>query len=102
MVLIVHFPVDISGTFMGESPDYLLLSGTVVGENPDHVCWVSDNRSDFESDLKCQTFAVLVAAKARRNTVQIMLRRPRRIRLQFSHLRFKRPNILRTWDELLR
>ncbi len=32
-------PVDICGTVVGESPDYLLLSGTVVGENPDHVCW---------------------------------------------------------------
>ncbi len=35
-----HFPVHISGTVVGESPDCLLLSGTVVGENPDHVCWV--------------------------------------------------------------
>ncbi len=35
-----HFPVDIFGTVVGESPDCLLLSGTVVGENPDYVCWV--------------------------------------------------------------
>ncbi len=34
------YPVDISGTVVGESPDCLLLSETVVGENPDHVCWV--------------------------------------------------------------
>ncbi len=39
-MLQVYYPVDISGTVMGESPDCLLLSGTVVGENPDHVCRV--------------------------------------------------------------
>ncbi len=33
--LIHPYPVDISGTVVGESPDCLLLSGTVVGENPD-------------------------------------------------------------------
>ena len=38
-------PVYISGTVMGESPDYLLLSGTVVGENPDHVSWDVLHRS---------------------------------------------------------
>ncbi len=37
---IIVYPVDISGTVTGESPNCLLLSGTVVGENPDHVCWV--------------------------------------------------------------
>ncbi len=36
---VITIPVDISGTIMGESPDYLLLSGTTVGENADHVCW---------------------------------------------------------------
>ena len=35
----LHIPVDIFGTVVGESPDCLLLSGTVVGENPDYVCW---------------------------------------------------------------
>ena len=41
VLLLSQFPVDISGTVMGESPDCLLLSGTVVSENPDHVCWVA-------------------------------------------------------------
>ncbi len=31
----------ISGTFVGESPDCLLLSGTVFDENLDHVCWAT-------------------------------------------------------------
>ena len=38
-------PVDISGTAVGESSDFLLLSGTVVGENLDHVCWECDASS---------------------------------------------------------
>ena len=38
---IIYFnsSVDISGTVVGEGPDYLLLSGTMVGENRDHICW---------------------------------------------------------------
>ena len=38
----LNYPVDISGTVVGESPDFLLLSGTVVGEN--RVCWVLGQR----------------------------------------------------------
>ncbi len=38
---IYRYPVDISGTVVGESSDCLLLSGTMVGENPDQVCWVA-------------------------------------------------------------
>ncbi len=37
---VTKYPVDISGTVVGESPDCLLLFGTVVSENLDHVCWV--------------------------------------------------------------
>ncbi len=37
---ILYYPLDNSGTVMGESPDFLLLFGTVVSESPDHVCRV--------------------------------------------------------------
>ena len=37
---VTKYPVDISGTVVGECPDCLLLFGTVVGENLDHVWWV--------------------------------------------------------------
>ena len=46
-----NFPVDISGTVVGESPDCLLLSGTVVGENPDHVCWVQVDFASYNSQV---------------------------------------------------
>ncbi len=47
----IRFPVDISGTIVGESPDCLLLSGTVVGENPDHVCWYCHDEIQFNVGL---------------------------------------------------
>ena len=44
-------PVDISGTIVGESPNFLFLSGTLVGENLDHVCWdVETHYSNDTSD----------------------------------------------------
>ncbi len=45
------YPLDISGTVVGESPDCLLLSGTVVGENPDYVCWVSLSFYDHKPSI---------------------------------------------------
>ena len=40
MPLAADYPVDISGSVVGESSDCLLLSETVVCENPDLVCWL--------------------------------------------------------------
>ena len=55
------YPVDISGTAVGESPDFLLLSGTVVGENPDHVCCVYFSLSHQLSGDKSKIFSAILS-----------------------------------------